>query len=421
MISIITPIHETSNKFLRETYECLKEQTFEDWEWILLENAGGEVKDLRDPRIKVFQFLGEKGGIENSIGELKRVCCDLATGDILLELDADDLLSGDALEKVAEAFEDPEIHMVYSNDAEFEDGTWIPHVYGKYWGWRIRPVTFKGHELQQMVAWPPSVHMMRLVYWAPDHVRAWRAESYEKVGGHNPKLAVGDDHDLCCRFYLRYGARGLKHIDECLYFYRKHPTQGIKLRNAAIQDQTLKNYLGYSRDMITRWADDEGLLKLDLGGRFDRWEGYTTVDLIDADIKWDLEKRWPFEDNSVGVIKAYHIFEHLEDQIHTMSEAFRVLAPGGWLLVEVPSTDGRGAFQDPTHKTFWNENSFWYYTRESHARYIRPQFEGRFQASRIVTYFPTDFEKVNDIPIVQADLIALKPPYDERPVGEVLI
>ena len=32
------------------------------------------------------------------------------------------------------------------------------------------------------------------------------------------------------------------------------------------------------------------------------------------------------------------------------------------LLSLTPSTDGRGAYQDPTHVAFYNENSFWYYT-----------------------------------------------------------
>lgn len=40
-------------------------------------------------------------------------------------------------------------------------------------------------------------------------------------------------------------------------------------------------------------------------------------------------------------------------------------------MIEVPSTDGRGAWQDPTHVSFWNENSFWYYTQSSKAKYIR--------------------------------------------------
>lgn len=104
-----------------------------------------------------------------------------------------------------------------------------------------------------------------------------------------------------------------------------------------------------------------------------------------------------------------------------MNEAFRVLAPGGFLFMEVPSTDGRGAFQDPTHISFFNENSIWYYTDDFYAKYIRPMYKGRFQLSRMVTWYPSEFEKKYNIKILEADLICLKPPYSDRPPGEVKI
>ena len=172
--------------------------------------------------------------------------------------------------------------------------------------------------------------------------------------------------------------------------------------------------------MAVRWATDKGLGILDLGGRLNAWEGFKTVDLFDADVVADLQEPWPFEDNSVGVLRASHVFEHLRDPVHAMNEAYRVLAPGGWLLLEVPSTDGRGAFQDPTHVSFWNQNSIWYYTKREFARFI-PQFTGRFQDSRTVTFFPGEFEATHNIAILQSDLIAVKGEYAKRPVGEVLI
>ena len=161
---------------------------------------------------------------------------------------------------------------------------------------------------------------------------------------------------------------------------------------------------------------------VDLGGRFGAWAGFETVDLQgDVDMYFDLNGEWLLPDDSVGVLRASHIFEHLDDPIHAMNEAYRVLAPGGWLLLEVPSTDGRGAFQDPTHRSFWNENSIAYYTDEKWARFIQPAYVGRFQKSRVVTFYPSE-EWINiDILVVQADLIALKPPYDKRPVGEIRI
>jgi hypothetical protein len=58
------------------------------------------------------------------------------------------------------------------------------------------------------------------------------------------------------------------------------------------------------------------------------------------------------------------VVEHLENRIHTMNEIWRICKPGGMVDIRVPSTDGRGAFQDPTHVSFWNINSFKYYCVE---------------------------------------------------------
>jgi glycosyltransferase involved in cell wall biosynthesis len=419
MISIFTPTNNP--KYLHQTFQSLKEQTFKDFEWVLVLNGEASEADILDylaPSGIKYQILHAD---LSGVGALKKHACMHAQGDILLELDHDDLLVPTALEKVNQAFEDPSVQFVYSNDAEFRDGTWESKAYSEYWGWRSRPFFYQGHELKEMIAWEPSPHMMRRIEWAPDHVRSFRKSAYEDVGGHDASLKLSDDHDLCCRFYLKYGAAGFRHIDECLYLYRLHDTNTCRLWNNEVQDQTLRNYLKYSRDMAIRGAKDQGLLLLDLGGRFNAWEGFTTVDLLDADIIADLESPWPWADNSVGVIRASHVFEHLKDPIHTMNEAYRVLAPGGWLFIDVPSTEGRGAWQDPTHKTFWNENSFLYYTNRDFARFIKPAYTGRFQNARTVTFYPTQWEKDHQVPWVQADLIALKAPYDDRPVGEVLI
>lgn len=423
MFSIITPVHRQSQPFLNEAYKSLQSQTVEDWEWVIIANGGAHVpKSIsKDNRIKVFFVKDDDPEHKhNKIGRLKKYACSKADGNILVELDADDILLPTALEEIQSAFKETKIAMVYSNSAEFHDKTWKSNSYSEYWGWQTRPFNYQNHELEEMIAWEPSPHMMRFIFWAPNHVRAWRTSAYNTVGGHNENIKTGDDHDLCCRFYIEFGAKGIKHIDKCLYLYRVHDNNSCKVFNDDVQEQTLQNYLKYSRALAIRWAKDENLEMLDLGGRINAWEGFKTVDLMDADIITDLDKKWPFEDNSVGIIRASHIFEHLKDSVHTMNEAYRILVPGGWLFIEVPSTDGRGAFQDPTHVSFFNENSFWYYTNKDYSRYI-PEYRGRFQNSRIVTYFPTEFEKTHDIPIVQADMIALKGDYANRPVGEILI
>lgn len=44
-----------------------------------------------------------------------------------------------------------------------------------------------------------------------------------------------------------------------------------------------------------------------------------------------------------------------------MNEIYRTLKPNGVLVIHVPEAPGITAYQDPTHLSFWNEESFDYY------------------------------------------------------------
>jgi SAM-dependent methyltransferase len=103
-------------------------------------------------------------------------------------------------------------------------------------------------------------------------------------------------------------------------------------------------------------------MKINLGCCDRTFPGFVGVDIAEpADVIADLTQRWPWKDSSVEEIRAYDIIEHLPSHIHTMNEAFRVLKPGGKFDIIVPTTDGRGAWQDPQHCSFWNRNSFFYF------------------------------------------------------------
>lgn len=110
-------------------------------------------------------------------------------------------------------------------------------------------------------------------------------------------------------------------------------------------------------------------MKLNLGCSDRLRPGYINVDSFrppnadDSFQQADLEAYWPWPDSCIEDIVADDIIEHLPDKIHTMNEAHRVLVPGGRFHIFVPTTDGRGAWQDPTHVSYWNRNSFWYYTK----------------------------------------------------------
>lgn len=106
-------------------------------------------------------------------------------------------------------------------------------------------------------------------------------------------------------------------------------------------------------------------------------------------------------------MRATEFLERVPAKVPLINELYRLLAPGGMLLTMTPSSDGRGAYQDPTHVAYYNENSFWYYTDNKYRAFV-PDLDAQFQMSRLVTYFPTEWHAQNDISYVVANLIAMK-------------
>jgi SAM-dependent methyltransferase len=240
-------------------------------------------------------------------------------------------------------------------------------------------------------------------------VRAYDRDAYERVGGYDPTRHVLDDQDLMCKLY-QVGHFHL--IDRCLYLQRMHSrnTQTDPATNAFIQQETVALYDRYIEANALAWAAREGLLALDLGAAHNRPPRYLGVDQYpgeDVDIVATLPDRMPVDDGSAGVIRAVDFLEHVADKVALINELYRALAPGGLLLSQTPSSDGRGAYQDPTHVAFYNENSFWYYTEQQYRAFV-PQIKAAFQVSRVVTYFPTEWHEQHRIPYVTANLIALK-------------
>lgn len=396
-ISIFTPTHD--GRHLAETYESIKNQDFD--EWVIVPNGNASVPQFRDNRVRIVPAPESATG---RIGALKKFACSRCTGDIFLELDHDDLLVDGAVTKVRSEFlNHPSCGFVYSNTAEFteEFGRAVP--YNAAYGWQYRDFEYRGKVLGECISAPPLPSNVSRIWFAPNHLRAWRRDVYELVGGHREELDVLDDQDLMSRTFV---VTTMRHIDECLYLYRITGDNTYIKANKKIQDNVYVMYADHILPMAIAWAGKNGLRGIDLGGRFNGNPHLESVDLKDARVKADLNRKWPFENGSVGVIVANDILEHLKNPIHVMKEAHRVLCHGGLLLTSTPSTDGRGAFQDPTHVSFWNENSFWYYTKPDVARYIDTPV--RFQGVLVDTVFYSDWHRANNLPYVRAHLLALK-------------
>ena len=120
-------------------------------------------------------------------------------------------------------------------------------------------------------------------------------------------------------------------------------------------------------EMLEIFKKNSKILQVDIGCGSRKPEGFIGVDIYPwpgVDIVADLTKKFPFPDKTVDELRAYDCLEHLPNIIHSMNEIWRICKPGAIVDILVPSTDGRGAFQDPTHVSFWNINSFMYYSIE---------------------------------------------------------
>jgi glycosyltransferase involved in cell wall biosynthesis len=404
-VTVFTPSHEP--KYLDLCLATLQAQTFTDWEWVVVLNQKARWWDTsKDSRVRVM-----KRGELQGVGAAKRYACGQARGEILVELDHDDELSVDCLAEVVAAFDEhPDIGFVYSQFAQIKvDGSRDDKRFDERNGWIYQEVNVDGRSVLQCNGMEPFPHNVSYIWFAPNHVRAFRRSVYEAVGGYDPSRDILDDQDLMSRLYA---VTDFHLIDKCLYLQRVHEqnTQAVPELNARIQQETVALYDRYVQPAALAWAKRRGLLALDMGAAHNKSPGFLGVDqygVEGVDIVGDVTKGIDLPDSSVGVIRAVDFLEHIPDKIAMFNELYRLLAHGGMLLSLTPSTDGRGAWQDPTHVAFYNENSFWYFTNNDYAKFV-PQITCRFQSSRIVTYFPNEWHQQNNISYVCANLIAIK-------------
>jgi len=85
---------------------------------------------------------------------------------------------------------------------------------------------------------------------------------------------------------------------------------------------------------------NQSYAKLNVGCGETKKDGYINMDwspLVNPDIAHNLnEMPYPIADNSMELIEAFHVLEHLDKPFPVMKEFHRILKPGGVLHVRVP-------------------------------------------------------------------------------------
>lgn len=187
--------------------------------------------------------------------------------------------------------------------------------------------------------------------------------------------------------------------------------------------------LRYSSPTLSKESELPSL-RLDLGCGLHPKDGFEGVDLFseEATHKVDLFKfPWPWADESVGALSSSHFLEHVpadfvqekdvlpltetnrkqylgQDFLFAvMDECWRILSPGALFFIAVPNARSDGAFQDPTHRRFWNQFTFGYFQKNA-----------RVQLGVSHYRTVTDFEVTQLTPIGPVEIGLMHPEVQQR-------
>lgn len=99
--------------------------------------------------------------------------------------------------------------------------------------------------------------------------------------------------------------------------------------------------------------EDKESKKLNLGCGLKKFKGYHNVDIspiVKPDEVVDLNKEWPWAENTYTHIVAKDVIEHLDDPVHAIKEMYRVSENGAIWEIQVPHWRCDTALDDPGHK-----------------------------------------------------------------------
>jgi len=198
LVTIVTPSYN-QGKFIAETIESVLNQTYKNIEYIVVDDGSN---DNTIDILKKYESHGVSWVIENRIGQggVMQKGLELAHGEIIGYINADDILLPDTVRKVVEVFvSSQDIGLVYG-DVEIidEEGNYLTLV-------RSHLLTVESLlRFDQSVTQPGSFYKKQLV---------------EKVGGIDTRLFFVMDYDLFIR--LLKVSKGV-YIPEPLARFRLH-------------------------------------------------------------------------------------------------------------------------------------------------------------------------------------------------------
>ena len=230
--SIFTPTFKTGERIIR-TYKSLKEQTFTDWEWVVVDDSPDDftwtlLQEISnsDYRVKLHKIYPLTGG---NVGLSKHRAAMLCDGEWVCELDHDDALVSNCLQTCYDAIKKyPDGKFLYTDGCElYEDGEMksYDHDWSGNWYGRVDnffDFGYAGHSWVEadgkfyLAHWYPDINPLTIRFniSMPNHIRMWETNLYHSIGGHNKSTPVADDFEIIVRTFL---ATRFIHVKKMLY------------------------------------------------------------------------------------------------------------------------------------------------------------------------------------------------------------
>ena len=234
-ISVLVPLYNTPEKFLREMIESVQAQTYKNWELCLADGSDDKHQDVgeicldyqkKDQRI-IYKKIEKNLGISGNTN----VCFSMATGNFIGLFDHDDVMHPSLLFECVKTVCDKDADYVYTDEA-----------------------TFTSPNLDDLIVlhFKPD--------YSPDNLRAnnyichfsmFDADLLKKTGLFRSEYDGSQDHDMILR--LTEEAKNVQHIPKILYYWRSHPqsvaadigakTYAIDAAKRAVHDH-MRDYYG---------------------------------------------------------------------------------------------------------------------------------------------------------------------------------
>ncbi len=203
LLSLVMPVYQAPEGFLREMLDSVLAQTYPNWELCIADgspkgkDAAELVKEYRekDSRIR-YRLLGQNGGIS----ENTNAAIAMASGDYIVLADQDDAMPEHALYEIAKAaVEHPDCDVIYSDEDKMDvDGGALfdPHFKPDFNPDLLCSVNYICHQF------------------------VVKRQLMERAGGFRKEYDGAQDYDLILR--CTEAAEGIWHIPKVLYHWRCH-------------------------------------------------------------------------------------------------------------------------------------------------------------------------------------------------------